>query len=381
MRKILIILITGPLLFACKDSKSPSRVDQSESKKFTPGWSMKSEENIKQKPEQKPGEPLGQTDPDYVPVRRQWREIPASAYPFDVPSNQAIAKWREQFEKANDADSVWFNDYQRCGGMERWLTVNDFIELWYGPNRPSGQDDARTLWRLLQYDPDLEQMPNSRGDRILHIRGIIDTLLDYDAGSQMDLNLYACLQNDLHDYYCRIMLRSVLLAAPADLSSALRKEERAWRKYFEQMSDVYEHLYGSPEGLLGSGWPMFRGHFLEMHLALRKDSLEGLMLALLGSENAITSCLNSNDVVTSKMIDEEYRRYAEGIDDEYGYPVAVQRKALSKDQQAWKAWIASRSAVSFLLPAAAKAVYDNSTEVLLCHKFDMLKNRYEAPND
>ena len=81
------------------------------------------------------------------------------------------------------------------------------------------------------------------------------------------------------------------------------------------------------------------------------------------------------------MIDEEYRRYAEGIDDEYGYPVAVQRKALSKDQQTWKAWIASRAAVSTLLPAAAKAIYDNSTKVLLCHKFDMLKNRYEPRDD
>ena len=381
MRKILIILITGPLLFACKDSKSPSRVDQSESKKFTPGWSMKSEENIKKKPEQKPGEPLGQTDPEYVAVRRQWREIPASAYPFDVPSNQAIAKWREQFEKANDADSVWFNDYQRCGGMERWLTVNDFIELWYGPNRPSGQDDARTLWRLLQYDPDLEQMPNARGDRILHIRGIIDTLLDYDAGSQMDMNLYAYLQNDLHDYYCRTMLRSILLVASADLSSALRQEEQAWQKYFKKMSDVYECLFGSPDGLLGSGWPMFRGSFMEMHLVLRRASLEGLMLALLGGENVINSGLKSEDAVTPKMIDEEYSLYAEEIDGEFGYPVAVQKKALNNDQQAWKAWLASRSAVSALLSKRAKAVYDISTEILIRRKHEMLKNRYVNPND
>ena len=158
-----MISIRLALLFVILVGAISCRQDSVRRLEFTPGWSMLPEEELKKEPDPDPVEPLGPPEPDYVPVHREWREIPSSAYIFGVPSKQTIAKWKKQFEKANDADSVWFNDFRCCEGMERWLAANDLIELWFGPHRVSGQDDARTLWRLLQYDPDLEEMPSSKG--------------------------------------------------------------------------------------------------------------------------------------------------------------------------------------------------------------------------
>lgn len=326
-------------------------------------------------------EPLGPPEPDYVPVYREWREIPSSAYTFGVPSDQMIEKWKKQFEEANDADSVWFNDFRRCEGLERWLAVNDLIELWYGPRRVSSQDDARTLWRLLQYDPDLEQTPLSRGDRVKHIRGIIDGLLNYDHGSQMDMNRNAWLENGLHEFYCRMILKALLQRVPEGLQSALQQEEQAWLKYYGKMSDVYEHLFCSPDGWNGSARPMFQGSFQEMHLLLRQVSLENLMLYLLDGKEAVQAGDQTKEAVTAKMIASEFKQYAEEVDEEYGYPKAIQRKSLDNDQKLWKAWMASRSAVSALLPGEVKTVYDNCTETLYRYKLIMLKNRYENPDD
>lgn len=346
---------------------------------FTPGWSVLSEEDLKKEPD--PVEPLGPPVPDYVPVRREWKEIPGSAYIFGIPGDQTIAKWKKQFEKANDADSVWFNDFQRCEGMERWLAANDLIELWFGPNRISGQDDTRTLWRLLQYDPYLEEMPYSKGDRVLHINEIIDTLLDYDAGSQFDINLQAGLGNRLHEFYCRMILKAILQNLPAGLQSALQREEQAWLKYYGEMSDVYEHLFCSPDEWNGSARPMYQCSFLWMHLMLRQVSLENLMLILLDGKEAVKAGDQTKEVVTAEMIASEFKQYAEEVDEEYGYPKTVQKKSLDNDQRLWKAWMASRSAVSAKLPEEERAVYDNCTETLYRYKLIMLKNRYDNPDD
>lgn len=370
------VLMLVTMLLLCIVSCRQSSVQRLE---FTPGWSMMSEEDLNN--DQEPEEPLGPPVPDYVPVYREWRDIPSSAYTFGIPSDQTIEKWKKQFEKANDADSVWFNDFRRCEGMERWLAVNDLIELWYGPRRVFGQDDARTLWRLLQYDPNLEKMPGSRGDRVLYINEIIDVLLDYDAGSQMDINLQAGLDNDLHEFYCRILLKAILQNVSADLQSALRQEEQAWLKYYGQMSDVYEHLFCSPGEWNGSARPMFEGSFQEMHLLLRQVSLENLMLILLDGKAATKTGNQTKEAVTAEMIASEFKQYTEEVDDEFGYPKATQRKSLDNDQRLWRAWMVSRSVVSALLPEEEKSVYDNCTETLYRYKLIMLENRYENPDN
>lgn len=334
-----------------------------------------------QEKKQEPEGPLGPPEPDYVPVRREWREIPSSSCTFGIPSNQSIAKWEKQFEKANDTDSVWFYDLRRFKEMERWLAVNDLIELWYGPRRVSDRDDARTLWRLLQYDAALDQMPCSRGGRVLHIHEIIDTLLDYYAGSQMDMNLQAGLDNDLHEFYCRILLKAIMQNVSAELQSALQQEELAWLKYYGQMPDVYEHLFCSPDGWDGSARPMFQGSFQEMHLLLRQVSLENLMLILLDGKAATKTGNQTKEVVTVEMIASEFEQYADEVDDEYGYPKTIQRKSLDNDHREWKAWMASRSAVSAVLPEEEKTIYDNCTKTLYRYKLIMLKNRYENPDD
>ena len=375
MKAKLVVIIVSVLLAAsgCQRSKPVVSVQQLD---FTPGWSML-QKPVLTVPDDV--ELLGPPCPEYIHVHREWKDLPNSVFPFGAPSKKMVEKWKRQFETANDADSVWFNDFRNCRGSERWFAVNDLIELNCGPD--ADEDDPRTLWRLLQYYSGYKEVPSTKVEKILYLRESIDTLLNYYAGSQMDMNLRAYLETDLNKFYCRLTLRTVSEHMPSDLRSALQQEEQAWKKYYEQVSEDYEYLFDSPEGIQGSGWPVFVSWYLGMHLQLRRVSLEDLMFTMLEADDAVRKKQTPHDKVTSSMIAEEYEHYIQSlVEDEYSYPLAIQKEALNRDRKTWEKWLACRAAVSALLPSKKKVVYDRCTDVMRRYKFIMLKNRYENPD-
>ena len=328
-----------------------------------------------------------------IPVFHLWRDIPSAGCYFDSPSAERVGEWKALCEERNPLDSVCRRYVQGyCADMNQYVTVNDFIELWYHEESRL-EDDELTTWRLMQYAPDAFFTPDSEYDKFHVIRNVIQGLLLYEPLSQWELNCHSGLEDDFQEYYDRILVREAVRHADGRLAPALEKEQEAWLVYHAAVDSAFRVIDGDPHGLVGSAWPMAIGGILCDDARMRAISLEDFYFALtdgldykIEHRRRVIGAYNiaRHAPVSDGAVLDEYRRFMEFLGDasffdpEYGYSVADLRDALGGEEKAWRSWMAARRTVSSLLSGLCKETYDNATNNARRYKLIMLKNRYQG---
>ena len=328
-----------------------------------------------------------------IPVFHYWREIPSGDYYFDVPSDEQVGEWQELCEERNQTDSTFRFYVQGCyADMNQYVTVMDFVELWYHDDSRILDDDL-TTWRLMQYDTLMNKVPDSEFDKFFSIKNTVQGLLLFEAGSQWELNFQAGLEADFQEYYDRLLVREAVRHSGGRLGEALEKEQEAWLSYHAAVDSAFRVIDGDPHGLVGSAWSMAIGGILSDNARMREVSLGDFYFALTDSLDYRfahrRSMIGEYDIerhsrVTESDVLREYGRFSAFFRDkdffepEFSYPLAVLRSALEEEKSAWTLWMASRRKVSSLLEGLCKDAYDNSTNNVLRYKLIMLKNRYQG---
>ena len=311
---------------------------------------------------------------EYIRVTHRWKDPDLSCFIGRRPSEAEIDKWKEQFEQANPKDSVWRTEFRYCRDENRYMAVHDFIELSYSYNsRDVPQDDRRTQWRLLQYDPDPERRPAGEFSAVRYIRTLYEEMLDYIRGSQWDINLGADLDADMRAFYQRILSDAVCRHAGQPIQAAVRKESAAITAY-DRAAGV---LFAKVDGMEGSSSPYRTAQFRIRNIEGRIRDREALLFAL--TEDAVPQFLPDTRI-TEADVEREYETFAATFrDDAYSTPAAERRAALEQERRAWKRWMTARAEVSRLLDGNPKTTFDQATRNLRRDKLILLKNRCNIP--
>ena len=321
---------------------------------------------------------------DTVHVFHFWRDLDEFDYPFDVPSPEQVAKWKRLCEERNAPEGKGFPC--RYLNMNQYMTLSDFIEIWYRDDA-SPQDDDFVLWRLAQYC-DMYNLQDSEYDRFYFLKNAIQGLCLFDAQFQFELNLKAGIDADFQEFYDRIMVREAIRHSPPRLAAALKEEEKTWQNYHKEISSAYHVIDGANS--MASAWSMAICGIIEDNAKMREVSLADFYFALTDSlDYSVTrwrSVIDSYEIVKhspvpAEKVLAEYRRFMDSMeeeDEEYYPPLAERRKALAKESEAWKKWMQKRQKVSSLLTGLCKEAYDNATNNVRRYKLIMLKNRYEG---
>lgn len=339
-----------------------------------PGWSV-----MIDSPEDKTVTPEttdeDNTIPDDIPVIREWKDFDLTLSLGKTPSTEEIAQWKRDFESANSADSVWYVDLGRFKDMNHYVAVQDFIELLHGPKCEKYSDnDRRLLWRLDQYDPLIEQKPQSGFEKIQFIRSQYQRLLDYEPGSQWDMTLWAWLSTDFRSLYSRTLEKEILNLAGQSVSKELKEEFKCEDSYSWACSDAFQKICGSPVWS-GSSFPYRVGCYGNRNIDMGNNAKEDFLHALFDSTLTKES---GSSIITRSLIEQEYATFTETLeeDEEYTYSLKEQKEALNGDKRALFKWMEARAAVSAKLSGTIKIVYDNATQSILRKKLILLKNRF-----
>ncbi len=329
---------------------------------------------------------------DNIHVFHHWREIDEGDYFFEVPSAKRVEEWKALCEERNPLDSASRGFIEGSyADMNQFVTVGDFIQLWYHDDSRI-RDDELTTWRLMQYDSLSFSSPDSEYDKFARIRNVYLDLLCFDAQSQWEMNFQSGLEADFQEYYDRILVREAIRHSALAVAAALREEENSWLRYHTAVDSAYCVIGGSPHGMVGSAWPMAISGILLDDACMREYSLADFYFALtdkLDYEFAHKrSKIGEYDIerherVSDEDVFQEYAAFKRFLSDstffdpERHYPEQMLRSALDKEMRAWSGWMSSRRRVSSLLTGLCKDVYDNSTNNVRRYKLIMLKNRYQ----
>ena len=317
---------------------------------------------------------LSDTMNEYIRVTRRWKDPDLSCFIGRRPLETEIDKWKGEFERANPNDSVWRTEFRYCRDENHYMAVHDFIELSY--NYKSGdipQDDRRTQWRLLQYDPDPERRPAGEFAKVRYLRTLYEEILDYIRGSQWDINLGATLDADMRAFYQRILSDAVCRHAGQPIQAAIRKESAAIAAY-DRAAGV---LFAKVDGMEGSSSPDRAAQFRIRNIEGRIRDREALLFAL--TEDAVPQFLPDTRI-TEADVEREYETFAVTFqDDEYGVSVEARKAALEQERRVWKRWMTARAEVSCLLDGNPKTAFDQATRNLWRDKLILLKNRCNIP--
>ena len=331
---------------------------------------------------------------EVIPVYHHWRKISPDDYYFDAPSDEQVGKWQDLCEERNQMDSTSRFYVQGCyANMNQYVTVLDFVELWYHDDSHILDDDL-TTWRLMQYDSlSMRKLPDSEFDKFFSIKNTIQGLLLFEGGSQWELNFRSGLEEDFQVYYDRLLVREAVRHSGGALAEALGKEQEAWLCYHAAVDSAFRVIDGDPHGLVGSAWPMAIGGILYDNAWMREISLGDFYFALTDSLDYQfahkRSMIGEYEIEKHARVSEtdvlrEYGRFSAFFRDEdffepeFSYPLSVLRSALDDEKSAWTLWMASRRKVSSLLEGLCKETYDNATNNVLRYKLIMLKNRYQG---
>ena len=333
-----------------------------------------------------------------VPVFHCWVDIEPGHHLFGDPSGEQVERWKALCEERNPADSVLRNELQGAYlNMNQYMTVHDFIELWYHEDSYS-TDDSLTLWRLMQYDAYFSQniySDDSEYDRFSQLQDIIGSLCLFEAGTQWEMNFKAGLECDFQEFYDRMLLKETARHAGAEVAHALLLEDESWKRYHAALDSAFRVIDGDPNGFSGSAWPMAISGIARDDAENRAVSLEDYYFALTDSldygpaGNHRMSRIGEYVIEKHAPVGEdavigEYARFIGFLSDKdfydpgFSFPLDVRRKALSEERDAWKEWMSSRKRVSSLLSGLCKETYDNSTNNVRRRKLIMLKNRYQG---
>ena len=309
---------------------------------------------------------------------REWRTINKSDYYGRIPDNTEVERWKHQFELVNPVKSIdeldlaGFKDYSQC------VAALDLIGIFSNENR-FGHSDERTLWRLLQYDPDYDNMPREGFSRIKHISSQIDKLLDYQPASNSEHSNQLALRISLKTLYLNILNKEVLKRCRAELQKALQEEKRLWEQYHKLCLACYNIVIGGPESFRGNSWERALGYYELSDFDMVIPGYESLLRELMG-ERPDTLDTPTWDAVSLEDVMKAFDSFPVR-QDEYSFPLPKQRNALADEKNAWCSWLDSRIRVSGLLPGHVKEVSDAETKRLLRFKYVMLKNGLMLDND
>jgi len=341
------------------------------------------------------------TDVDWesaIPVSHFWLDIPGDGFLFGAPSTAQVDRWKALCEAVNPVISATRREVQGDHmNMNQFMTVRDFIELWYREDSYVA-DDSLTLWRLEQYDAYNSRNSyscDSEFDRFAQLKDIIQSLCLYEAGTQWELNFHSCLECDFQEFYDRLLIKEAVLHADAELGKALLDEDATWKEYHAALDSAFRIIDGDPHGMNGSAWTMAICGIARDDAEMRAVSLKDFVFALTDSldygpaGNHRRNRIGEYEIqrygrFTEGMVVSEYRRFMDlfgdpkHFDPEYSYPVSVLRKSLEDEMVAWSGWMAARKRVSSLLTRLCRDVYDNATNNVRREKLIMLKNRYQG---
>ena len=373
MKRIAIVVIIFALV-SCGHRREASNAVSSSAPEREPGWSVLAGEETSETAINAEEE-----GPDIVPISRRWIEIDPAAYIGKAPTAGEIAKWKREFEKANDADSVWVMELNRHKSPEQLMCVTDLIELLHGPMcEDFKKNDMRIQWRLLQYAGEETTPARSEQEKVLHLREVSEDMLDYELGSQWDMNMYSWLVNDMQDVYLRLMYDVASKHLPAGTASALKAEQATALKAHLATSAAYQKIDGTPDGFNGSSYPYRVAMFGSVAEDMEINALQPFLCSVLTD-----SLYTSEDFVpleeAKALVEKEYKALEDSFEaDEYSFPVKERVAEMEKDRAGWHAWMAQREKVSSLLSGYQKETYDRATIGMYRHKLIMLKNRYES---
>ena len=272
--------------------------------------------------------------------------------------------------------------------MNQYVTLQDFIELWYHDDSKLLDDDL-TLWRLAQYFiNEGYYIPEYGINQFDYLEFSYSWLLCYNPQFQYEMNLFAGLEADFQEFYDRVLVREAIRQSASLVAKALEEEEKTWQSYHKELNSTFRILEGNPSGADGSAWPMAIFGIAKDNAEMREESLYDYYYALTDSVEYVIEhkesviCedeLKKPGAFSSEEVLNEYRRFMDSLDDdEFCYPIPERKRALERDLATWGKWMQSRSVVSSLLTGPCKSSYDNSTNSIRRHKYIMLKNRYQG---
>lgn len=325
---------------------------------------------------------------DTVRVLHHWYYIDDSKFLFGAPLKEQIAEWKQLCTDRNSIDSsIVLGVPASYRDMNQYVTLQDFIELWYHDDSRLLDDDL-TLWRLAQYSiNEVYVIPKDGIERFKYLKSSYSRLLRFEPQFQYEMNLFAGLEADFQEFYDRVLVRESIRRSSTSVANALKEEEKAWQSYHKELDSTFRVLDGNPSGAVGSAWPMAICGIAKDNAEMREESLFDYYFALTDSIDYVTrhedrmsqDGQEKQDGFSNEDVYHEYRCFMDSLDEgECYYPVSERRRALERDLETWGKWMNSRRIVSSLLTGPCKYAYDNSTEKIRRHKYIMLKNRYQG---
>ncbi len=311
-------------------------------------------------------------------VIREWRTIDESDYYGRIPDNTEVERWKLQFELVNPIKSIDELDLAGFKGYNQCVAALDLIGIFSNENR-FGHSDERTLWRLLQYDQNYDNMSRSGFSRIKHISSLISELVDYAPSSNFEHSNQIALRISLERLYLNVLQQEILKRCRAELQKSIREEHRLWGQYHKRCLACYETVIGGPESLRGNSWERAFGFYeladYEMVISGCETFLKELM------EDASEPLATPKwTIVSMEDVKRVYDSYA--IEqNEYSFSREKQKATLENEKNSWCAWINCRVKVSKNLSGHQKEIYDAETTRLIRFKYVMLKNGLMLDND
>lgn len=311
-------------------------------------------------------------------IIHKWRTIDKSDYYGRIPDNTEVERWKHQFELVNPVKSIdelvfaGFKDYNQC------VAALDLIGILSNENR-FGHSDERTLWRLLQYDQNYDNMPRSGFSRIKHISSQISKLVDYVPSSNLEHSNQIALRISLERLYLSVLQQEILKRCRAELQKTIREENRIWEQYHKRCLACYETVIGGPESLRGNSWERAFGYYELADLDMVISGYEAFLRELMGE---VSGPLATPKWTIVSM--EDVKREFDGFSieqNEYSFSREKQKATLENEKNAWCDWINCRVKVSKSLSGHMKEVYDAETTRLIRFKYVMLKNSLMLDND
>ena len=328
-----------------------------------------------------------------ISVFHYWRDISNDEYYFGIPSEQQVITWKALCEEKNCIDSVsrrYLQGYY--ANMNQYMTIQDFVEIWYGDGE-NRQNDDLTTWRLMQYDSLPFIQPDSEFDKFYVLKNTIQGLLSFEPQSQWEMNYSASLESDFQEYYDRVLVREAIRHSSRITANLLEKEEKAWGNYYKALIAAFKIIDGSPGGMVGSAWPMAISGIAYDNAQMRALSMEDFYFALTDSLDYHIAHKKSireqyeierHEQIDNNRVLNEYLHFMDFFNNEsffkpeYSYSVSDLRRVLEDEMKAWQGWMSSRDKVSSTLTGLCKDCYDNATNNTRRHKLIMLKNRYQG---
>lgn len=373
-KKLHIVSLLAFLFLSCGQRNARKNADSG----VPPGWSVGTSteaERIMSGEEE---------ETDAVHLIRHWKDLDSSVFRGKVPSREQIEKWKRAFEMANPKDTAWRFEVAYFKDKDHYQAVRDFIEIWHSQNAPD-DDDERTEWRLLQWDPRFDDMPGSEAGRLFYIRDLFEDLMDYERGSQWDMTFYGWLWTDFMDFYIRILRQETDKRVSRQVAAALARERKAADKLHDCESAAYQTIQGDPVWP-GSSFPYRVGMFGKECLGIEAKAMEYLLIGLMegeepgGMPSSITTgdVLREYDVFSETLTQDGSEEYDEELRRLLSDWASKKRSTLSNEKKAWASWMASRERVSALLDGVQKRAYDMATGIICREKLVLLKNRYNS---